>query len=243
MKVFILAHPDDEIFFVPFILNSRDNLFFYLTNGVSVSTKTKFREKRKREATQVFETILQTNTKAVFWLGEDWGIHEGCLYQANLKDLAQEIQKIIEQKIVEDYRIYTTAFEGAHQDHDATSILARVVSSSLNVDLVEISTYPQKFSGMYSFTVMSPQLRASRISFSAWNSVKLAIRIMSSYSTQLTTWVGLCLPIIYRYSRGFYFTSKRTQIGYIEKCFYEQRNRAKQSQVIRVLKEFVNKVE
>ena len=35
MKIFLLAHQDDEVFLLPHIMNSEQKLFIYLTNGVS----------------------------------------------------------------------------------------------------------------------------------------------------------------------------------------------------------------
>ena len=58
MKVFILAHQDDEVFLLPYILSPEKKLFIYLTNGVSAESSLFKLESRTAEAKYVFEKNL-----------------------------------------------------------------------------------------------------------------------------------------------------------------------------------------
>lgn len=238
--LFILPHPDDEVFFVPFLLAYESKYLVYLTNGVSVSSSFLHKERRQNEALRAFEKIFSPGLDTALWLGNQYGINEGVLYKSDLNELSKAILGLFSESKVLDLKVFTTAFEGAHQDHDVASVIARGVASSLGVNVQEVSTYPQKFSNIYSFSVLNPKKKESKVLFRRIATIRMAIKIMVSYSTQFKTWLGLFIPIVLRYSRGFYHTSVLEDVQPFKACFYEWRNRAKQADVLRHLKGFLD---
>ena len=132
-------------------------------------------------------------------------------------------------------QIITTTFEGAHQDHDSAAVISRRLAKDLMVTCVEMSTYPQWFSKLYSFKVLNPRFAETRFDFARGRTLVLALKLMASYKTQRNTWLGLGLGTVSAYAFRRYKSSKPAQIAELHPCFYEFRGRALQSEVTQCL--------
>ena len=108
MKVFILAHQDDEVFLLPHILNSEKKLFIFLTNGVSEGSKEFKLEKRTVEARYVFGKYLSNLNSVANWWGLENSVPEGKLHKfVSVENLAS-IEEVIKNQGVRVTQILTT---------------------------------------------------------------------------------------------------------------------------------------
>lgn len=232
MKVFLLPHQDDEIFFVPHLLNEERKLIVFLTNGVASGIQSAALCERAMEARCIFEKHLAPLNSEVIWLGLDNTIPEGELHKFVKHELVVEIIELIKRRELQISEVLTTTFEGAHQDHDSAAVIARWIAKELKVDAVEISTYPQRFSQFYSFKVLSPEYPDIKFKFNRLKTLFLALTLMWSYKTQRSTWLGLGLGVLWVYGFRPYRSSKPREIGTINSCLYEFRERGKQREVL-----------
>jgi hypothetical protein len=235
MKVFLFAHQDDEIFALPYILNSDKKLFIYLTNGVSTIAGDMELRVRTLEAKEVFETHLAGINSEVIWWGFDKSIPEGELYKFVNKESILQIVKVIGDQEFTTLQLVTTTFEGAHQDHDASAVIAREIGEFLGVKVIEVSTYPQWFSKFYSFKVMKPHQLNESVEFSRVKVLFLAIKLIKSYKTQRMTWLGLAVATITSYAFRTYHSAIPMEVSHLNQCFYETRGRSQQTDVLKHL--------
>jgi hypothetical protein len=235
MKVFLFAHQDDEIFALPYILNSDKKLFIYLTSGVAEgSTELKI-ETRTVEAEYVFEKYLSTLNSVANWWGLENSVPEGELHKfVSVENLAS-IEEVIKNQGVRVTQILTTTFEGAHQDHDSAAVISRKLASVFLVNAIEVSTYPQWFSKFYSFRVLAPRHPSESFRFERVKTLQLALRLMVSYKSQRATWIGLGLATFGTYAFRRYRASIPQPVRLLSPCFYEFRGRALQSEVLKHL--------
>jgi hypothetical protein len=235
MKVFLFAHQDDEIFALPYILNSDKKLFIYLTSGVAEgSTELKI-ETRTVEAEYVFEKYLSTLNSVANWWGLENSVPEGELHKfVSVENLAS-IEEVIKNQGVRVTQILTTTFEGAHQDHDSAAVISRKLASVFLVNAIEVSTYPQWFSKFYSFRVLAPRHPSESFRFERVKTLQLALRLMASYKSQRATWIGLGLATFGTYAFRRYRASIPQPVRLLSPCFYEFRGRALQSEVLKHL--------
>jgi hypothetical protein len=235
MKIFLFAHQDDEVFALPYILNSEKKLFIYLTSGVSVDSSKSKLLTRSSEAKDVFQRYLAELNSEVVWWGLDSSIPEGALYKFVTQENFSSILRIVKAHDQEIIQLVTTTFEGAHQDHDASAVITRKLAKVLGVQVVEVSTYPQWFSKFYSYKVMKPQHPDKSLDFSRGKTVLLALRLIKGYRTQRLTWLGLGLSTLGTYTFRKHFSAIPIEAGPMSKCFYELRGRAKQEDVLKHL--------
>jgi LmbE family N-acetylglucosaminyl deacetylase len=238
VKVFLLAHQDDEIFLLPHILNSEKKLFIYLTTGVPASSTDTKLDIRTSEAEYVFRKYLEAMNSQVIWWGLESSIPEGELHRYVNKDLVSDLKEIVLSEGVQVSALLTTAFEGAHQDHDSVAVITRQLGEIFQVGVIEMSTYPQWLTKFYSFKVLKPGTPEKTFQFNRIKVFFLAIRMMASYRTQLRTWLGLGLATLSVYAFRMYRSSSPGPIEQIKPCFYESRRRASQSEVLRSLNKF-----
>ena len=235
MKVFILAHQDDEVFLLPHILNSEKKLFIYLTNGVSVKSTSLKLDNRTAEARNVFDKYLTQLNSIANWWGLENSVSEGELHKfVSLENLAS-IEGVIKNQGELVTQILTTTFEGAHQDHDSAAVISRKLGKIFSVETIEVSTYPQWFSKFYSFKVLSPRYPSTSFTFDRIKTMRLALRLMTSYKSQRATWIGLGPATLGTYAFRKYQASNPQPIGLLSPCFYEFRGRARQSEVLKYL--------
>jgi LmbE family N-acetylglucosaminyl deacetylase len=235
VKVFILAHQDDEIFFLPHILGSEKKLFIYLTNGVPRSATLKELNERTLEAKLVFQNLMACRNSIVVWWGLENSISDGELHKHLGKDLVIRLSEVLLQQGVQVSKLFTTSFEGAHQDHDSAAAIARKLAESFQVELVEMSSYPQRFPNFYSFRVLKPESPREVFKFNRLEVLLFAFRLMILYRTQSITWFGLGTSIFGVYAFRKYKSSNPLQIQILNPCLYEFRGRAKQSDVLHYL--------
>jgi hypothetical protein len=235
VKVFILAHQDDEIFFLPHILDTEKKLFIFLTNGVAKGSSITELDDRTLEAKLIFQNLMASQNSYVVWWGLENSISDGELHKHVSRDFIFRLSEVLLQQGVQISKFLTTAFEGAHQDHDSAAAVARKLAEKFQVEIIEMSTYPQWFSRFYSFRVLKPKSSLEIFKFDRLKVLPFVIRLMTLYKTQRVTWLGLGISILSVYALRKYRSSKPVPIQILNPCFYEFRGRAKQSEVLHCL--------
>lgn len=235
MKVFLLAHQDDEVFLLPHIMDSKQKLFIYLTSGVSEGSSGVKLYGRTSEANAVFQKYLAGFNARVIWWGLENSIPEGALHKFVDEENLLNIEKVIRNQGGQITQIVTTTFEGAHQDHDSAAVVSRKLAKVLQVSCIEMSTYPQWFPKFYSFKVLNAHSFDAGFEFARFRTLVLALKLMGSYKTQRKTWLGLGPATLGAFAFRKYRSSKPAPIDEVQPCFYEFRGRAKQGEVLRYL--------
>ena len=241
MKVFLLAHQDDEIFLLPHIMNSEQKLFIYLTNGVSEGTAKRKLHRRTSEAEDLFQKYLVGFNAQAIWWGFENCISEGILHKFVSKENLTDIELRIRSRSEKVTQIITTTFEGAHQDHDSAAVISRNLAKVFLVDTIEVSTYPQWFSKLYSFRVLRPTNHLEIFKFNRLKTLGLAIRLIVGYKSQRATWLGLGPAVIATFAFRQYRSSIPEPVQVIHPCFYEFRARAIQTVVLKYLTSEIEK--
>ena len=213
-------------------MDSEQKLFIYLTSGVSEGSSELKQDIRTAEAKAVFQKYLAGFNAEVIWWGLENSIPEGVLHKFVSKENLSNIEKVIKNHGAQITQIVTTTFEGAHQDHDSAAVISRKLAKALQVNCMEMSTYPQWFSKFYSFKVLNPHSSDKGFEFARIRTLTLAIRLMASYKTQKNTWLGLGPATLGAFTFRKYRSSKPAPIAEVHPCFYEFRGRAFQNDVL-----------
>jgi hypothetical protein len=236
MRVILLAHYDDEIFLLPYIYDQNPKLIIYLTSGVSNLSNNYELELRTQESFRIFKKYLKVRNCMVLYLGRAKCIPEGELFRYISREYIESIAAAILSQCKSVTEIITTTFEGAHQDHDAAACIARNLAKRFNIIPIEVASYPQKFSRIYSFQVLKPKFESiKQVKYQHINITFLALRLMLAYKTQRVTWLGLGIFTLYNYLFGKFRLAQPRPIKYLDNCFYEFRGRASQKIVIKHL--------
>ena len=229
--VYLLPHQDDEIFALPIILSHRDceHIFIVLTNGADKheSTKSFTRNSEFRASLATLEKYGISSQFVAF--GTEHGIRDGLLHADFSVDahhhLLEQLQALQPQIIV------APCYEGGHQDHDASALIAEGYSKVFGSDVLFYSTYRSASSLFPFFSTMKPLKPSDRIIFSRILVCALALRLIINYKSQSRTFAGLGLPILFSYLFRAWYTVMSSQIEFSDPHLYEQRKRAKKREV------------
>ena len=234
VAIFFFAHQDDEFGVFQSILNEqqarRKIVCVYLTNGV-VSGKKISSEVRNSESRGILKKI-NVQMQDVYFAGDDIPIKDGKLPQS-LKLAETWIGKWIEQ-FSNIRSIYTTAWEGGHQDHDALYALVVNIATKKNLlhCVKQFSLYNSFRLGGPFFRVLSPLQANGKIESTIipWANRFRFLTYCLSYTSQMKTWLGLFPFVFFHY---LFFGKQYLQSVSIEiieqrphegKLYYEKRN-------------------
>ena len=223
----LLAHPDDEIFLLPFLSEIQAKTFFvYLTKNSRF-----FRSDRSSELN---ESILQFRARGYDFQIESF--HKSCRDGFCFLDLNDEhfirINEFVRNNNVT--RIATLALEGGHQDHDVANLLSRKLAVMNNIDFIEFAAYRKSSSNLFSFAVMKPQIKGIPFLFNRLQVIRQVFSLILLYKSQWRTWLGLLPFILYRYAfYPFYSEAANLQIDDSYICLYESRMHASKIEVIK----------
>jgi len=226
----LLAHRDDEIFLLPFLLNNGSVEIIYLTNAMN--EKSRHSESKKAIAylnrhTSVRELVISKTAL-------DGSLHNSLNY-----DLVKNLLEIINSS--GSTQIATLDYEGGHQDHDAAAVLSLVVSRLAQLELSLFPTYRKSNHSIFPYQVMSTSYKT----FSERNFTilyfKVAMRLIFIYRSQWKTWLGLGPFILKSYlgRHTYYRNGIDLDFCWLDNCFYHNRNRENQNSVFVKLKIFL----
>lgn len=222
----LLAHPDDEIFLLPFLMRKQVEFRF-----IYLSTNSRF-----FKADRVTE--LQKSIQRFQKLGYDFhlnSIENICRDGFCHIDLTQEhfhsVSRIVEKN---DFTaIISLSLEGGHQDHDVINQFSRRIAEDHDLRFMQFPAYKKSSNPLTRFSVMRPQHKGSHFIFNRFEILRQVLITMSIYKSQWRTWVALLPFLLIRYSFGS-FCEDKTEMKIDEnyECLYELRRHAKKSDVL-----------
>lgn len=190
--LFMLAHPDDEFACSIRILDaSRRGLDVhcaYLTDGAYGEQSTLL---RMEETTRAL-ALLGIESTSIHFMGSEFGFPDGRLH-AYMDSAATELSRLFTRVGGFD-AVYLPAWEGGHQDHDATHLIGAVTARRHGV--VEILQFPlyngAGLPGPF-FNVLNPlSANGAADAYSAGLKERLlAIRLCLVHRSQWRTWMGI----------------------------------------------------
>jgi len=224
--ILILAHQDDEVFFLSALLRFPISHVIYLTDGVRKDA-TYSSEIRSMEAIRSW-SVIEPNVKIVE-LGKEFGIKDGKVHEFLSQRLFTELRNLIGE--INPRFVLTTLNDGGHQDHDAVFLISRMIKPS-NCTLIAIPSYRANFVFRKLYRVLKVPSNFPHSSFRIKGSLRSSImahRVMRLYATQKITWVGLGPMTLIRLLVGFEaLICEDTSCRHIPTSyFYEIRRRAR----------------
>ncbi|HET7436492.1 MAG TPA: PIG-L family deacetylase [Thermoanaerobaculia bacterium] len=183
--LFVFAHQDDEVaaavHILRFVRSGAHVACVFLTNGEGNGCAAATRDDESR--------------RALASIGVD-DVHFGTLPDGALVEHLDEA--IARLEAIDADEIWTLAYEGGHQDHDAAHIAALTVAEQRNIPCVEFPLYHGFHSLGPLFRVCAPlpgQYTRWPVSMrDAWRTT----RLVRFYQSQRRTWLGLLPFVIWR---------------------------------------------
>jgi hypothetical protein len=230
--LFIFAHQDDEVaFFYEIeraIKHGKNAVCVYLTNGEWKKTKAATRNEESYSALK----HLGMKKENIFFLGDRTKIKSGELPKK--ASIASAELLLLFKTLSNVTQLFTFAYEGGHEDHDATFWIS--CHLALQNNLVEASHcvpfYRASDSKWLSFTVFDPLPENGEIKIEklTWKLRLKYIALSFFYPSQAITFLGLGPFILRQYLlRGQQYLQKmdacRVKSVPHRKILYEQRNR------------------
>ena len=193
MNIFLFAHQDDEygVYALLELLVARGEAIkvIYLTSGTLDGRKS---EQRNRESVRVLSK-LGVSKQSILFLGAELGLPDGKLFQ-HVEIAALALREYFSNGVAPS-RIFTPAWEGGHQDHDATYIigcyLAQVFSclaSSRQFPLYHGRGLPGSLWHTFSPLPENGPVEATRMT---WRQRLRYLHFCLLYRSQWLTWLGL----------------------------------------------------
>lgn len=232
-RVFILAHCDDELFCLPLLLdeNSENTLIFLTTkkrNGDAITNETNVRKSEALAANKFLSNLQSIQT--LFFDGK---VFDGFIHADFQKsEYDQLVEMVLEQAPDE---LITLSFEGGHQDHDSTEIITRTLSRDLNMKMRCFSGYRASSFSTKFFLLLKPITPLRKIKFNRFKAITTSLRLMYIYRSQTKTWIGLAPVLLFKYAFFSFWEASRESTmepKQISNCFYENRGRAYQHDVL-----------
>lgn len=188
ISVFLFAHPDDEFAVAGLItdrcLSGTQVLCLYLTDGGFGGQSV---QRRNAESLQVLAR-LGVPAACVRFLGSELAIPDGTLH-LHLELALQALRPLT----LTATELFCPAWEGGHQDHDATHLLGLALAGGDVPILRQFSLYHGEGLPGPFFKVMAP-LKANGPTEdrpSGWRERLTYTTLCWAYPTQWKTWVGL----------------------------------------------------
>ncbi len=191
-RLFILAHPDDEMLCLPLLLDVNSNIkqktyLLYLTlNNASPS--------RRHEMLQAAK-YLQGFLPNLHLIESEIGFNDGIAWrEVKGTHIAGLLDELIPYQVS---TICTFAYEGGHQDHDLAHVIGRLLKDGLGVKLEEFSGY-RLGSGFPFLHVWNPTVKGIRLDFKRSVAIRMFLHLMAIHKSQYQTWIFLGPFIIWK---------------------------------------------
>lgn len=224
--LFVFAHQDDEIAAATRILHLlRDGAtvsVVFLTDGEGRRATSDVRDEESRKVL----ARLGVDLGRVHFAGSRERIPDGRLFE----HLDRALQ-LLDGAAADVDEVWTLAYEGGHQDHDAAHLVAVAYAETCGVPCFEMPLYhgyglPGPF-----FNTLAPLRNGG-----PWSARKIGLRegfsialLCRFYSSQRQTWLGLLPEALLRLAFGRKEWTRRADLGRLShkphdgKLFYERR--------------------
>ena len=238
-RVFIFAHCDDELFCLPLLLDNQvESTVIFLTTLKREQRTDAEVNIRQQEALRANRFLSKFgNIKTLFLSG---AIFDGTIHADFDSGKFDELTQIVLDE--EPSELVTLSYEAGHQDHDSVELITRILSKNHSIKLRRFSGYRASAISPRLFSVLKPIDPIEKIPFNRILSVLATIRLMLIYKSQSKAWIGLAPSLLSKFS----FSSFREERGSSSldpekktNCFYQNRGRALQSEVLSAHQKFV----
>jgi LmbE family N-acetylglucosaminyl deacetylase len=238
-RVFIFAHCDDELFCLPLLLDKQvESTVIFLTTLKREQTTDAKVNIRQQEALRANQFLSRFgNIKTLFFSGT---IFDGSIHTDFDSVKFDELTQIVLDE--EPSELVTLSYEAGHQDHDSVELITRILAKNLSIKMRCFSGYRASAISPRLFLVLKPTDAIEKVPFNRFLSVLTSIRLMLIYKSQSKAWIGLAPPLLFKYA----FSSFREERGSFSldpekktNCFYQNRGRALQSEVLSAHQKFV----
>lgn len=189
-RLVVLAHPDDEMLCLPFLLDQsaksdQIDYFLYLT----FNSLPEIRKKECERAIKILDQEVRDSRlikfESVLRDGHGWEDIKIC----DLNDFFRLME------LFDIDSILTFAYEGGHQDHDLAHVVSKLLQTALSSEIVEFSGY-RKHEIFPVFVVCKPALKLLKVSFRRGKALSLFLRLTATYKSQLRVWFLLSPRIL-----------------------------------------------
>lgn len=224
--LFVFAHQDDEIATATRILHLLRQGWViscaYLTDGQGRSAKSDVRDEESRQVL----SRLGVDLSRVHFLGSRERIADGRLFEHLNRGL-----ELLENAVSTCDEVWTLAYEGGHQDHDAAHLIAVAYAAKRAIKTFEMPLYhgyglPGPF-----FNTLAPLRDGAE-----WAARKIALKegfdialLCRFYTSQRKTWLGLLPEALLRLALGRKEWMRPAELARLRekphkgKLFYERR--------------------
>lgn len=236
-RLLLLSHCDDEIFLLPFLLDSdiESTVVFFSTRQIINDFKN-VRKTEAMSANQFFNRFQKLET--VFLEPE---VRDGLIHLDFSSDHLRFLTEVIDR--VKPDELITLNYEGGHQDHDTVEVIAGILSSAKGIKMITSPAYSSVIFTRKFFKVMKSEERQEKIKVKRLRNLYVAFRIILIYKSQYKTWVGLAPFIVMNYAFFSFWVNRVDFISepkLLDRCFYEFRDRAAQGEVLVHLKRIIS---
>lgn len=242
--LFVLAHNDDEFFVLPRVLRERaegrECLFLFTTDGAAYGESP---ERRLSETLAVLGRCAVDPT-AVVSLGTQLGIRDGTSHQS-ISSLWRGMQESLKGHAIS--KVFTLAWDGGHNDHDAAHLLAVAFARLRGVPVMEFAAYnsyrmPKPLFRCMSLIPGSGELSKDKVSCAEAVRWALTPRHYRSQRRAFLGLLGFCLPQILL--RRCLVTREVNAKRYLERphegpLFYEVRFKVPHSEFLAATRGFI----
>lgn len=196
--VILLPHMDDEVFIIPYLVKLReqkssDVSIYFLTK--SEGRDNRFDQNvREQESIRAIAKILPD--AAVHFLGRKFDVKDLDLHR-NLLVHFEHLKALLTNNF---NTIVSPHFEGGHIDHDSSCVLAFELARALGCRHLTFNIYSARAKSGPFYKVGKPIDRLSlRVKVPIGAAVYAhTLLIPARYRSQLLTWFGLYLPLVWR---------------------------------------------
>jgi hypothetical protein len=227
-RLILLAHPDDEMLCLPFLIEQgakefQQDFFIYLT----VNSLTEGRLNESRKAVELLDRQVRKSELVKL----DFSLRDGLSWEDFKDENLGSLSRIVHDLNIDT--ILTFAYEGGHQDHDLANVISKALQKRTGVNVTEFSGY-RKHSLLPFFVVCSPVFKVSRLIFSRSKALRLFFSLAMIHKSQFRVWCLLSPPIVGKLLTGSIFTTQTTPFLSIPngvKHLYELRGKAQRGSV------------
>lgn len=227
-RLVLLAHPDDEMLCLPFLIEQgakefQQDFFVYLT----VNSLAEGRVNESRKAVELLDKVVRKSELVKL----DFSLRDGLSWQDFKTEDLCSLSRVVQDLHIDT--ILTFAYEGGHQDHDLANVISKALQKKCDVNVIEFSGY-RKHSSIPFFVVCSPVFKVSRVVFSRLKALRLFFSLAMIHKSQFRVWCLLSPPIVGKLLTSSIFTTQ-TKPSFSSpngvKHLYELRGKAQRGSV------------
>lgn len=201
-RLFILAHPDDEMLCLPMLFsnstqNFQNNFFLYLIS---------YKESSVREDEKLRASIyLKSKVPGYRLVIPEFHLSDGNAWnQISSENIAKLIVQVSDLQISQ---IVSFAYEGGHQDHDLAHVISKILQIKIGSELIEFSGY-RLSKILILLKVSSPIEKMSFVRFRRFLILRVFIRLAFIHKSQYRVWLVLGPMMILKFLFRPCFTSR-----------------------------------